>query len=112
MRAAEVRRIGAAVQGDGNRVGQIGADVAAAAELLALALSGTPVAAQAHGMSAGFSQFAESMNKYHDYLAAFGQALIGAAAAYEGADERHARAFASTDSAIDQSEAAFLGRKS
>ncbi|ADG96833.1 conserved hypothetical protein [Segniliparus rotundus DSM 44985] len=109
MQAAEVRRIGAAVQGDGNRVGQIGADVAAAAELLACALSDTPVAPQAHGMSSGFGQLAESMNQYHDYLAAFGQALIAAAATYEKTDERNARAFAAGDSASGQAGAAFLG---
>lgn len=112
MQAVEVRRIGAAVQGDGNQVGQIGADAVAAAELLAFALGDTPVAAQAHGISSGCHQLAESMNKYHDYLAAFGQTLIGAAATYEGTDERHARAFASTDSAIDQAGAAFRSRKS
>ncbi|MGL6234113.1 MAG: hypothetical protein ACRC20_02085 [Segniliparus sp.] len=109
MQPAEVRRIGSELQGDGNQVGRIGTDVVTAGNLLVSALSGTPVAGQAQGIASGFDQLEESLNKYHDYLAAYGQSLISAAASYEKVDEHHGHAFASVNNKIDQADAPLRG---
>ncbi|EFV13389.2 hypothetical protein [Segniliparus rugosus] len=109
MQPAEVRRIGSELQGDGNQVGRIETDVITAGNLLVSALSGTPAASSAQGFATGTAQLGESMNKYHDYLVAFGQSLISAAASYEKIDEHHGRAFASVENKIDQADAPFRG---
>lgn len=111
MQPAEVRRVGSELQGDGNQAGRIGAAALTAGNLVAAALNGTPIAARAQGISSGFDQLEESLGRYHDYLLAYGQSLIGAAASYEHVDERHGHAFASVDDKIDQAGPSSRGRQ-